>query len=104
MPLYLIIILSIAGVIFILLGLYTIIFLRRFFIVIKKIDYLVEDITYKTETLSPIIDSLLKLSSYVDVMEDIVKKNTESIKKITNDNKIALNRYRKQLEKVLNEK
>lgn len=104
LPLYLIIILCIAGVVVILLGLYALIVLRRFFIVMKKIDYLVEDVTYKSETLSPMIDSLLKLSSYVDVMEDIIKKNTESIKKVTNDNKIALSKYRKQLEKILNEK
>ncbi len=104
MPLYLIIVLTIMAILISLLCVYGAIVLRRFLIVMKKVDYLVEDITYKSETLSPILDSLLKVSSYVDVMDDIIKNNAEQIKKVTNDNKVALNKYKSQLEKVLNGK
>ena len=104
MPLYLIIVLTIMAILISLLCVYGAVVLRRFLIVMKKVDYLVEDITYKSETLSPILDSLLKVSSYVDVMDDIIKNNAEQIKKVTNDNKVALNKYKSQLEKVLNGK
>ncbi len=102
MPLYLIIILTIMALLISLLCVYGAIVLRRFLIVMKKVDYLVEDVTYKSETISPILDSLLKVSSYVDVMDDIIKNNAEQIKKVTNDNKVALTKYKNQLEKVLN--
>lgn len=104
MPLYLVILLAIMASTIIILCLYGLIVFRRFLIVTKKIDYLVEDITYKSETLSPVVDSLLKLSNYVDVMEEIIKRNSESIKKVSNDNKVAITKYRQQLEKILNEK
>ncbi len=104
MPLYLIIVLTIMAILISLLCVYGAIVLRRFLIVMKKVDYLVEDVTYKSETLSPILDSLLKVSSYVEVMDDIIKNNAEQIKKVTSDNKTALKKYKNQLEKVLNGK
>lgn len=104
MPQYLVILLAVMACVIIVLCLYGLILFRRFYIVMKKIDYLVEDITYKSETLSPMIDSLLKLSTYVEVMEEIIKKNSDAIKKVTNDNKVAITKYRHQLEKILNEK
>ncbi|MGL4951516.1 MAG: hypothetical protein ACRC4L_00875 [Mycoplasma sp.] len=104
MPQYLIILLSIMAGAFILLALYGIWVLRRFSIVGKKIDYLVEDITYKSEMLSPLVDSLLKFSSYIDVIEVIISKNTSTIKEVVNNNKSNITKFKNQLEKVLDEK
>lgn len=104
MPEYLIIILAITACLIIVATLYGIILIRRSLIVMKKIDYLVEDLTYKSEILSPTIDSLLKLSSYVNVMEDVIKRNALTIKNITKNNAPAIKKYINQLEKALNEK
>lgn len=104
MPEYLVILLSIMSVFIILVCIYGLWILRRMSIVGKKVDYLVEDITYKSEILSPMIDSLLKLASYVDVMEVIIKRNSNDIKKVVNSNKNNITKFKDQLEKVLNEK
>ncbi|MGL4950282.1 MAG: hypothetical protein ACRC4M_00345 [Mycoplasma sp.] len=104
MPDYLIILLSIMAGAFILLAFYAIWVLRRFSIVGKKVDYLVEDITYKSEMLSPLVDSLLKFSSYVDVMEIIISKNIKTINKVVDNNKSNIEKFKSQLEKALDEK
>ncbi len=68
---------------------YIIFAFRRFSIVCKKIDYLVEDITYKSEKLNNVVDVIIKLSGYVDVIEGIIKRNSDVIFKfIKNPNNI----------------
>ncbi|MGL4947783.1 MAG: hypothetical protein ACRC42_00115 [Mycoplasma sp.] len=86
------------------MALYLMWVLRRFLIIGKKVDYLVEDITYKSEMLSPLVDSLIKLSTYIDVMEVILTNNTSSIKDVVANNKTNIVKFKNQLEKVLNEK
>lgn len=67
--------------------LYIIFAFRRISIVFKKIDYLVEDLTYKSEKLNNVIDVVIKLSSYVDVVEGIIKRNSDVVSKFIKNQK-----------------
>ncbi len=104
MPLYLIIIICVAACIFILVCLFGLLLLRRFSILIKKLDFLVEDITFKSENIAPFLDSLLKITSYVDVLDVIVKKNINGIKKVVENNASNMKKMMNELEKAVNEK
>ncbi|WKX02690.1 hypothetical protein [Candidatus Mycoplasma mahonii] len=60
---------------------------RRRTITMKKVDYLVEDLTYKSESLSSTVKTVGKVSNYVDAFEVISKKNMKSAAKIIARNK-----------------
>lgn len=49
---------------------------RRIGIVAKKADYLVEDLTYKSEMLMPTFDAVSKLTKYTDLLEKYVNNKT----------------------------
>lgn len=66
---------------------YIIFAFRRISIVFKKIDYLVEDLTYKSEKLNNVVDVVIKLSGYVDVVEGIIKRNSDVISKFIKNQK-----------------
>lgn len=105
MPEYLIILLSVLASLFIFVLLYLTYTFRKICITTKKLDYLIEDITYKSEMLSPVIDSLIKLSTYVSVIDVAVKKTSGNIEKVVKNNFENIQKFNKQLEKVLlNEK
>lgn len=101
MPLYLIILLCILASLGILLIVYLFFVFRKISITTKKIDYLVEDITYKSESLSPVIDSLIKVSSYVNVIDLAIKRNSTTIENIIKNNQDSIKKFNKQLEKAL---
>ncbi len=101
MPLYLIILLSILVGLGILFLFYLFFVFRRISIMTKKIDYLVEDITYKSESMSPVIESLIKVSSYVNVIDLAIKRNSTTIENIIKNNQDAITKFNKQLEKAL---
>lgn len=48
-------------------------------IVYKKADYLVEDVTYKSEMLMPTVEALKKLTKYSGLLDDYINDNTEFI-------------------------
>lgn len=69
---------------------------RRIAIVAKKVDYLVEDLIYKSELLSSTVESIVKFSNLADSIEavmngnqtklvEIISKNKKLIKSITDD-------------------
>jgi uncharacterized protein YoxC len=58
--------------------LYFIAVMRRLLILTKKIDYLVEDFTYKAEMLNPAIETLSRMSGYVDAFDAVTKRNMNS--------------------------
>ena len=60
---------------------------RRRAITMKKIDYLVEDITYKSEMLNSTVETISKISNYVDAFELVARKNMKSATKIISRNK-----------------
>lgn len=66
---------------------YIIFAFRRISIVFKKIDYLVEDLTYKSEKLNNVVDVVIKLSGYVDVVEGIIKRNSDVVSKFIKNQK-----------------
>lgn len=66
---------------------YIIFAFRRISIVFKKIDYLVEDLTYKSEKLNNVVDVVIKLSGYVDVVEGIIKRNSDVVSKFIKNHK-----------------
>ena len=101
MPLYLIILLSILVGLGILFLIYLFFVFRRISITTKKIDYLVEDITYKSESMSPVFESLIKLSSYINVVDLAIKRNSKTIENIIKNNQDSINKFNKELEKAL---
>lgn len=102
--LWLLILIGILVVLSIIATLYKIIAYRRMSVVSKKIDYLVEDLIYKSEYLTPSVEAIVKLSNYVDLIEGVVKKNSDSLLKYVNNNKDSVLKISKQLKEVIREK
>ena len=70
---------SIALGVLIILMLYLISVSRRANIVLKKVDYLVEDLTYKAESLSVGVEAVQKVSNYVLAADAFAKKGFKSL-------------------------
>ncbi|MDE5617755.1 MAG: hypothetical protein K2I36_02855 [Ureaplasma sp.] len=63
-------------------------------IVSKKLDYLIEDLTYKSEKMNDVVSSIVKISNYINAAEDLVKNNADVISKVMlekNDKKLKNN-------------
>ncbi len=95
MELWLAILLGILVSLGIVLVLYLLFVFRKMAITTKKVDYLVEDITYKLETLSPTIDSLLKISTYINVIDLAIKRNSSTIEKVIKNNHDNIEKFNK---------
>lgn len=78
-PVWLIALITVLIVVLIILALYMIIAFRRMAITAKKMDYLTEDFSYKLEKLSPSLDSLIKLSNYIDILDNLIKADGPKI-------------------------
>lgn len=87
----LIVTLLIVGIIAVILSMFAIIYViasfRRRTIVLKKIDYLVEDVTYKSELLNSPVETIAKMANYIDAFELIARKNMKTVTKIIARNK-----------------
>lgn len=101
MDLYLKILITILVCLAIIVCIYLIIAYRRTRIVAKKLDYLVEDLTYKIEVLSPTIDSIAKLGKFIDVFDAILKDKTQNLIKYTSKNEEDLYKVAKEVKQVL---
>ncbi|MDR2823176.1 MAG: hypothetical protein LBV37_01430 [Mycoplasmataceae bacterium] len=90
-------------VIFILLIalIYMIIAYRKIGIVAKKIDYLVEDLTYKSEMLTPTIDALVKLSNYIDLFESFINQSSDSFARYVSNNRESSFKFVNKLKEVI---
>ncbi len=90
----LIIILSFLGVIaliaLIVIFIVVILFVRRMNIIAQKVDYLVEDITYKVEALTPTVDLINKVSNYAITADVIANKSVLNIYKMLKNNQTSL--------------
>ena len=73
---------------------------RRRTITMKKVDYLVEDITFKSESLTSTIETVTKISNYIDVFETITKKNIKTATKLINRNKDDLYKIANRIKKL----
>lgn len=63
----------------ILLIIYLFFALRKGVVATKKIDYFVEDATYKLEKLNTTIDAINKLSAYAHIFELFLEQNSKTI-------------------------
>lgn len=84
MPTWLIILIAIVCCIAIVAFVYMILAFRKIIIVSKKTDYLVEDLTYKSERLNDTISTIAKISNYLEATENLVKNNAETLDAILN--------------------
>lgn len=82
MPTWLIVIIAITACFAIIAFIYMILAFRRIMIVYKKTDYLVEDLTYKSEKLNDTVSTIAKVANYIESAEDLVKNNAETINNI----------------------
>ncbi len=87
MILALLIILIILGLILILVALYGVAAMRRRTVVLKKVDYLVEDITYKSESLNVTVETLNKVSNYALSMDALSKNGLKATVKLISENR-----------------
>ncbi|WP_339022981.1 hypothetical protein [Spiroplasma endosymbiont of Crioceris asparagi] len=53
----------------------------------KKINYFYEDLTYKSEMLNSTVDSINRISNYVDLFDALAKRNVKSWSKVATQNK-----------------
>ncbi len=77
-------------VILILLGialLYLISSLRRRNVVLKKADYLIEDITYKSESLNVTVETVNKLSNYALTLDAASQNGLKTLIKFLSENR-----------------
>ncbi|BDV02774.1 hypothetical protein [Candidatus Hepatoplasma crinochetorum] len=66
---------------------YLISILRRTNVVMKKVDYLMEDITYKSESLNVTVETLNKLSNYLLLFDSSSKTGIKSLIKLFSENR-----------------
>lgn len=85
----------------IVLCIYLIITFRRIHIVSKKLDYLVEDLTYKSEQLTPLTDSLIKISNFIDIFDSVLKEKSQNLIKHTSGNKESIYQVAKEVKEVV---
>lgn len=69
----------VACIIFILAMIYLIFVFSRINILAKKTDYLVEDVTYKSEKLNVTIDAIVKLSNYINILDTYFNNSNDEI-------------------------
>ncbi len=72
---------------------YLLLLFRQLTITSKKIDYLIEDITYKSEMLNSTVETVVKVSNYVDAFEAIAKKNGKAALRLAQRNKDLIFRF-----------
>lgn len=90
----------IVGVLAIVALLYIISATRRKAITLKKIDYLVEDITYKSEMLNSTVETIAKIANYIDVFETVARKNMKSAAKVIARNKDDIYKIVNRVKKI----
>lgn len=73
---------------------------RRMGNVTKKIDYIVDDLTYKTESLSDVIEVLKGFSKYISLIHSLIDENDPKKKDYIKANRkqiLALSEYLRKL-------
>lgn len=104
MPLYLEIIVAILACLGIIAIGYMIISFRKMGIVAKKLDYLVEDLTFKSELLTPFVDAVVRISKYLDLLEAVGQQKTESLVRYVSNNKESIYNITKDVKEMVKEK
>ncbi len=98
----LLIILIILSLVLLVVALYGVAAMRRRTVVLKKVDYLVEDITYKSESLNVSVETLNKISNYALSLDAVSKNGLKSTIKLISENRnyiySILDKMRKDVE------
>ncbi len=98
----LLIILIILGLILLIVALYAVAAMRRRTVVLKKVDYLVEDLTYKSESLNVSVETLNKISNYALSLDAVSQNSLKSAIKLISENRnyiySILDKMRKDVE------
>ncbi len=71
-------------------GFYIVMLLRKVNIIAQKVDYLVEDITYKAEALTPTVDIVNKVSNYAIAIDATANKSAIEFLKVIRNNRSSL--------------
>ncbi|MCR8612966.1 MAG: hypothetical protein NC236_00595 [Mycoplasma sp.] len=74
---------------------------RRISITVKKIDYLVEDLTYKSELLNNVVEIFARLANYWDAFEIFAKRNVKSTIRFAARNKDVIYRLNKKVQDLV---
>ena len=74
----------------IIISIYIIFLLRKTNIIAQKIDYLIEDITYKAEALTPTVDVVNKFSNYAIAADATANKSAIDFLKILRNNQSSI--------------
>ncbi len=69
-------------IVLILLLIYLFTVFRKLKIIFSKVDYLVEDVTYKLELMNSTVETIVKISNYVDTFEAITKRNVKAMARL----------------------
>ncbi len=69
---------------------YTVILLRKANIIAQKVDYLIEDITYKAEALTPTIDIINKVSNYAIAVDATANRSAVEFLKMIRNNRSSI--------------
>ncbi|MBQ0045322.1 MAG: hypothetical protein KBS35_00315 [Mycoplasma sp.] len=93
----LIVLVTILVCVAIVLCVYLIITFRKIHIVAKKLDYLVEDLTYKSEQLTPVVDSIVKISNFIDILDSVLKQKSQDLIKQSSGNKESIYKVAKEV-------
>ncbi|MDR0739700.1 MAG: hypothetical protein LBF00_02390 [Mycoplasmataceae bacterium] len=80
---------------------YMIIAYRKIGIVAKKLDYLVEDLTYKSEILTPTVDAIAKIANFIDLFESLINQNTDALKHYVSKNKETTTKFIGKLKDII---
>ncbi len=83
----LLVILIVLGLVLVVAALYAAAAMRRRNVVLKKVDYLVEDITYKSESLNVTVETLNKVSNYALSMDALSQNGLKATVKLISENR-----------------
>ena len=80
--------------------LYVILAFRKVAIAAKKFDYLVEDLTYKSELLNNTVETISRLTTYFDAFEVVAKSNIKSMIRLISRNRDLIYSMTKKIKEV----
>ncbi len=69
-------------IVLILLLIYLFTVFRKLKIIFSKVNYLVEDVTYKLELMNSTVETIVKISNYIDTFEAITKRNVKAMTRL----------------------
>lgn len=101
MPQYLIILITVLVILAILVLLILFWFIRRSLNVLKKVDYLVEDITFKSESIKPVFDATITLSNYVNTLEKVANENLSDLVNLFSNNNVEMQAIIENIKKIM---